>query len=82
MSDPRVRQFWDRAHVLSAVLKKSDAVQNVHPNCCERNGFLWDLAAAYAPGTQWSDIPPKPVLLNGPVVDTSPELDSVLTKGK
>ncbi len=82
LSDRRVRQFWDSDHLWSAVLKKAEAVNNIHPDCCERNGFLWDLTAAYAPGTPWNDIPPKPVLLNGPVVNTAGELDSLLTKAK
>lgn len=78
LSDKRVRQFWDPEHLCSAVLKKGEAANNLHRDCCERDGFLWDITAAYAPGTRWTEILPKPVLFNGPVVKTAGELDSVL----
>jgi len=30
----------------------------VEPNCCERNGTLWDLAALYEERAQWSKSSP------------------------
>jgi len=44
--------------MLSAVLKKAQEIGTPHPDCCERKGFLWDLTAAYAPGTQWRETLP------------------------
>jgi hypothetical protein len=52
LSDRRVRQFWDPNHTLSAVLKKAEEAGKLHPDCCDRKGFLWDLTAAYAPNAQ------------------------------
>ena len=82
ISDGRVRQFWDPNHSLSAVLKKAQETGTLHPECCERKGFLWDLTAAYAPGTQWRDTLPEPMLINGPVVRTTSDLDALLAKAK
>ena len=74
IADSRVRQFWDPNHTVAALLK------NLHPRCCVRNGFLWDIAAVYAPGAQWSDIPQEPVFVKGPVVKNSAELASVIAR--
>jgi hypothetical protein len=82
LHDRRVRQFWDPNHLIAAGIKKVEVSGALHPNCCERKGFFWDLAAAYAPGTNWGDALPEPVLLNGPVVDTVTDLDAVVTKAK
>jgi hypothetical protein len=65
LSDRRVQQFWDPNHLMAAVLKKAEVSGKLHPKCCDRNGFLWDLTAAYAPGKLWGDAPPEPILLNG-----------------
>jgi len=64
--------------MLSSVLKKAQK----HPDCCERKGFLWDLTAAYAPGVQWRETLPEPMLLNGPVVRTTSDLDDRVAKAK
>jgi hypothetical protein len=82
LHDGRVRQFWDPNHLIASAIKKVEVSGVLHPDCCERKGFLWDLTAAYAPGAQWSDAPPQPVLLNGPVVDTVIDLDAVVAKAK
>ena len=82
LNDRRVRQFWDTNHIVATALKKTEEIGQLHPNCCERKGFLWDLAAAYAPGTQWRETLPQPVLFDGPVVRTTPELDSALSENK
>jgi hypothetical protein len=78
LSDSRVRQFWDPNHILSPVLKKAEETGKLRPDCCTRKGFLWDLTAAYAPGVQWHETLPEPVLLNGPVVQTISDLDALL----
>ena len=76
--DRRVRQFWDPNHLIAAGIKKAEVSGALHPDCCERKGFLWDLTAAYAPGTQWRETLPEPILLNGPVVQTVSDLDSAV----
>ena len=82
LNDRRVRQFWDPGHVLAAAIKKAETSGQLHPDCCERKGFLWDLTAAYAPGARWGDTLPEPVLLNGPVVQAAPDLESILANAK
>jgi len=82
LNDSRVRQFWDPGHVLASVIKKAETSGKLHPNCCGLKGFLWDLAAAYAPGARWSDSLPEPILLNGPVVETTSELESIMARDK
>ena len=82
LSDRRVRQFWDPNHTLATVMKKAEASGKLHPDCCERKGFLWDLTAAYAPGSRWADNLPEPMLLNGPVVHTESDLASIVAKAR
>ena len=82
LSDNRVRQFWDPNHTLAAILKKAEEFGKLHPDCCTRKGFLWDLTAAYVPGALWREMLPEPILLNGPVVDTVNELDSAVARAK
>ncbi len=82
LHDPRVRQFWDPNHLIAAAIKKEEVSGALHPDCCVSKGFLWDLTSAYAPGARWDDVPPEPVLLNGPVVRTVIDLDAVVAKAK
>lgn len=82
LSDRRVRQFWDPSHVVAAIIKKAETTGPLHPDCCERNGFFWDLTAAYAPGAQWKDNLPEPVLLNGTMVQNADALESIVAKAK
>ena len=82
LHDRRVRQFWDPNHLIAAAIKMVEVSGVLHPDCCERKGFLWDLTAAYAPGARWTDALPEPALLNGPVVDTVIDLDAVVSKAK
>jgi hypothetical protein len=82
LHDRRVRQFWDPGHVVATVIKKAETAGQLHPRCCTRNGFLWDLTAAYAPGAHWSDNPPEPVLLNGTMVQNAEALEAIVAKAK
>jgi hypothetical protein len=82
LNDRRVRQFWDSDHLVAAVVKKSAASGQHHPDCCDHKGFLWDLAAAYPAGSRWNASLPEPVLLKGPVVRTTTDLESIVAKTK
>jgi len=82
LHDRRVRQFWDPNHLIAAAIKKVEVSGALHPDCCERKGFLWDLSVVYAPAARWGDALPEPVLLNGPVVNTVIDLDAVVAKAK
>ena len=80
LNDRRIRQFWDPNHTVAAAIKKAEAAGKLHPDCCDRKGILWDLTAAYAPGAEWHETLPEPILLNGPVVQTTSELDAIIAK--
>ena len=67
LSDQRVRQFWDRGHVMAKVMAASREPQS-KAECCERRGILWDLIAVYPAGSGWSENLPHATLFNGPVV--------------
>ena len=82
LNDSRVRQFWDPGHLVAAVIKKAETTGKRHPDCCERNGFFWDLTAAYAPGGRWSNNLPGPVLLNGTMVQNADALESIVANAK
>jgi hypothetical protein len=82
LNDRRVQQFWDPGHVVAAVIKKAEANGKLHPDCCERNGFLWDLTAAYASGAHWNDGLPEPILLNGTMVQNAAALESIMARAK
>jgi hypothetical protein len=68
--------------MFSAVIQKAEETGTLHPDCCNRKGFLWDLTAAYAPGAQRRETLPEPILLNGPVVRTTSDLDALVAKTK
>jgi hypothetical protein len=82
LHDRRVRQFWDPNHLAAAVLKRAEAAGQLHPNCCNRNGVLWDLTSAYPPGPLWRETLPPPVVFDGPVVQSFAGLESFLAKAK
>jgi hypothetical protein len=80
LNDRRVRQFWDSGHLVAIAIKSAEMAGQLHPDCCDQHGFLWDLAAAYAPGSHWTASLPEPVLLNGPIVKRASALESILEK--
>ena len=82
LNDARVRQFWDPGHVVATVIRKAESSGQLHPDCCVRKGFFWDLAVAYAPGAHWNDTLPEPVLLNGPVFKNATTLEAIVEKAR
>jgi hypothetical protein len=78
LSDPRVEQIWDRQHLVAKQLAKDARAPQPEPECCTRNGVLWDLAALYPPAVLWTDTLPQAVLFNGPVVDRRPQIQAIL----
>jgi hypothetical protein len=82
LNDRRVRQFWDSGDLVAAVIKNAEPAGQRRPDCCERNGFFWDLTAAYAPGARWGANLPEPILLNGTMVQAAPDLESIVAKEK
>jgi hypothetical protein len=71
LSDPRVRQFWDKDHALAKIMAASHDGQT-KPKCCNRHGILWDLVAIYPPKALWTDHLPTAVVFNGPIVQMMP----------
>jgi len=82
LSDTRARQIWDSSHFVAIAMKKTDGTAKAHPECCERGGFLWDLGAVYPPGTEWGDVPPEPVFIDGPVVNVVEKLEAAIRRAK
>jgi len=77
LDDPRVEQFWDPAHGTAALLQALGR----RPRCCVyENAFLWDLIAAFPPGSRWDSAPPSPALFDGTIVRTAPELEALVTR--
>lgn len=76
LSDPRVVQVWDTKHLIAGLVEKGAAGRR--PKCCTRNGSWWDLIASYPPAAKWTDSAPPPIILNGTIVRTAPELEAEL----
>jgi hypothetical protein len=77
--DNRVRQYWDPNHLLADQMKRDARPPQPEPDCCERLGVLWDLAAVYPKGASWGDQLPPAVVFNGPVVDIASEIERALS---
>ena len=75
LRDSRARQYWDPDHAVARALKAS----SVNPECCERKGILWDLAAVYTPGAKWGATLPRPAFIEGTVVDAKQELAAAIS---
>jgi len=74
MRDRRVRQYWDPNHLIARRMGIDARAPQPEPDCCERHGILWDLAAVYPPGAMWTDRMPAAVLINGPIVHIAAEI--------
>ena len=79
-SDRRVRQYWDREHVLAARMAADARAPQPEQDCCVRKGVLWDLAAVYPKGAMWEDRMPTATVFNGPVVDIVEAIDAALSE--
>ena len=79
LSDPRVRQYWDPDHLLAKQLKADARPPQTEPECCTRQGILWDLMGIYPTGEQWTDKIPVASFFNGTVVDVVDGLNKALS---
>ncbi len=79
LPDPRVRQFWDKNHVVSAALTGIAAHNppQPRPDCCIDKGFYWDEAILFPPGARWNDSVSS-AFWNGPVVKAAPGVEKSL----
>ena len=78
LADARVRQFWDADRLVARAVEHSSAGRELQPSCCFQRGIWWDFIAVYPPGTQWGDVLPEPVLLEGTVADAAPAFEALL----
>jgi hypothetical protein len=78
LSDLRVRQYWDPDHLIAKQLKIDARAPQPEPDCCTRNGILWDLMGIYPKGERWTDKVPAAPFFNGTVVDVADGLAKVL----
>ncbi|MBI1897776.1 MAG: hypothetical protein HYZ57_01640 [Acidobacteria bacterium] len=83
LSDRRAMQYWDRPLLLSAALSpvlraNADAVVGAKHLATGR--IVWDLAAVYRPGVQWSGAPPVPAFAGAPVLHTIDALEQALIR--
>ena len=67
-------------HRLARALSDQARDPQSKPECCRRNGFLWDLGAVYLPGFTWDGALPPAVFCNGPVVKMKERLDTVVSQ--
>jgi hypothetical protein len=74
LSDTRVTQFWDHDHVLANQIAREN-----QPNCCEAKSTLFDLVAAYSPGSTWSEHLPHPDVFDGPIFQVIPKIQLLLS---
>jgi len=81
LADRRVRQFWDKEHTMAQRMAHDARPPQPEQSCCERSGFLWDLAAVYPAGERWDSQVPPAAIFDGPVVQVAPKIDAVLTSG-
>jgi hypothetical protein len=76
--DHRASQFWDKHRLVATRMAHDAREPQPEPNCCERDGNLWDLAAVYPPGAVWGQTLPAATVFNGPVVEVRARIAEVL----
>jgi hypothetical protein len=69
ISDARAVQFWDEKHLVAKELRQHVTKE---PECCEENGYLWDVVALYPKENSFSNA--SPTFIGGPVVRAVPRM--------
>lgn len=80
ITDARVKQVWDPKHLVAEQMKKDAGPPQPEPECCTRDGILWDLVAVYPRGATWGEKMPPAVLFNGAVVNLEAEIEATIRK--
>ena len=80
LKDSRARQYWDKDHLLAKRMAADARDPQPKPECCDNDGILWDLAALYPAGAQWTDALPPAIFFNGSVVDQREALEKALAR--
>jgi hypothetical protein len=76
--DRRAAQYWDREQLVAKQMATHE--DQPEPECCLRDGILWDLAAVYARGARWTDRIPSAVYVDGPVVEIRDALKAAIVE--
>ena len=77
--DLRVQQYWDPNHLIAKQMAADARPPQPQPDCCDRSGILWDLAAVYPKGAIWADRLPPATIFTGPVVDIPGAIERALS---
>ena len=80
ITDSRVRQLWDVQHLVAKQLAKDARPPQPEPECCTRDGILWDMVAIYPPDAMWGEKMPPAVLFNGAVVQLEGQIEAAIRK--
>ncbi len=80
LTDSRVGQFWDKNHLTAKQLAKDARKPQPEPDCCTRDGILWDLVAVYPPHALWTETVPPALLFNGDVESMEANLEAAVRK--
>lgn len=76
--DPRARHYWDKWRILAKRMEKDARQPQPKPNCCWRDGTLWDVAAVYPPGGRWDNRLPPARYFDGPVGKVTEGIEAAL----
>lgn len=79
LADRRVRQYWDPDNLIASRMAADARPPQPALECCTAGDTIWDMAAVYPPGPQWTDRMPVAVVFNGPVVDITSSIESALS---
>jgi hypothetical protein len=80
LTDARVAQFWDQQHTLAKRMAQDARDPQPKENCCERDGFLWDLAAVYPPDALWKEKMPPAIFFDGTVARRKDQIAEALAR--
>lgn len=70
VSDVRAEQYWDKNHLVADALRKH--LSEDQPNCCIRDGHIWDVVALYPKAAAFNNT--SPIFIGGPVVRAEPNM--------
>jgi hypothetical protein len=76
--DLRVQQYWDAEHVVAKQMAADARPPQPTPDCCDRGGILWDMAAVYPKGVLWTDRLPVATVFTGPVVEIEDAIEKAM----